>query len=247
MLLEGALGRERLLVAAALLLLTALAWLYLMLETAGAGLPLLWPQASPLLLAFLMWTVMMVAMMLPSAAPMVLLYARVARRGAGRGGAAPAVWAFVGGYLAIWTAFALLAALLQAALWESGFFAPGEMRIESVRLAGGVLLAAGVYQWLPLKEACLRHCRTPARFLAGHWREGSAGALRMGIAHGGFCLGCCWLLMLLLFAVGVMNLLWVAVVTLFVAGEKLLPAGVPLARIGGIALGAFGLYMLLGA
>ncbi len=247
MLLEVTLGRERFLVAAALFLLTALAWLYLVLEAAGGGLPLLRPEASPLLLAFPMWTVMMVAMMVPSAAPMVLLYARVARHGARRGGAAPAVWAFVGGYLAIWTAFALLAALLQTALQESGFLAPGAMRIDDPSLVGGLLLAVAVYQWLPLKQACLRHCRTPARFLAGHWREGRAGALRIGLAHGAFCVGCCWLLMLLLFAVGVMNLLWVAIITLFVAGEKLLPAGLPLARIGGIALGAFGLYMLLGA
>ena len=240
--------------------LSVLAWIYLwrmppgggtamdgMLGMAGmtgmAAMPGM-SMASPwspaqLWLTFLMWAVMMVAMMLPSAAPMVAMYARVAE---GRGSSPRVrVWLFAGGYIAAWTAFSVVATVLQAALDHAAMLT-GAMRVAP--LIGGVILAlAGAYQLSPLKRKCLRHCQSPIGFLMTHWRDGFSGAIAMGLRHGAFCVGCCWMLMALLFVAGVMNLLWVATLTGFVLIERATRWGEALATVSGFALIAAGLAL----
>jgi len=184
-----------------------------------------------------MWAVMMVAMMLPGAAPAILLYARVHRHSLS--GSPPPTMAFLAGYLVCWLGFAILAAALQLAIAS-----PMSTALESRQASGVLLIAAGIYQWSPFKDACLDHCRSPAQFLSRHYRPGPWGAARLGLFHGAYCLGCCWLLMMMLFVGGVMNLLWVAGLTLLVAAEKLLPGGAWIARIAGVALVAWGIALL---
>ncbi len=194
---------------------------------------------------FLMWAVMMVGMMLPSAAPATLLYGGIVRKSRERGRAVPAVYVFSAGYLIAWTAFSVLAAAFQVLLGHLALMSP-MMDSTSTVLSGAFLLAAGLYQWLPVKQACLRTCRSPLHFFTMHWSEGPIGALQMGLEHGAICVGCCWSLMLLLFVGGVMNLLWVAVVAGFILIEKLLPAGRLTGRFAGVGLTAAGLAALLG-
>jgi len=184
---------------------------------------------------FIMWTIMMIAMMLPSAAPAMLLYGSVARKNRERGTVLPSIWTFAAGYLAAWTAFSLAATILQAAL-QSTNLVTGMMVSGSTWLTAGVLLVAGVYQWLPAKDACLEKCRDPLQFFLFRWRPGVKGAFLMGAEHGAFCTGCCWALMLLLFTAGVMNLLWVALIAGFVLVEKLLPGGYWTGRLAGVAM-----------
>ncbi len=185
-----------------------------------------------LALMFLMWTVMMTGMMLPSAAHTILLYGTVVRSSPQSQRPVVRSYAFVGGYLLTWTAFSVLATLLQWQLAKAALLSP---MMESVSpLLGAILLIlAGIYQWTPLKRACLSQCRSPLHYLMRHWRPGVIGALRMGAGHGLFCLGCCWALMLLLFFGGVMSLLWIAGLTLFVLFEKVAPFGVWAGRISG--------------
>jgi predicted metal-binding membrane protein len=191
------------------------------------------------LLVFVMWAVMMVAMMLPSAAPVTLLVASIARRRAAAGGqTGRPTPLFVGGYLAVWLAFAAAATLLQWRL-EAAERVSETMALTSMAAAGGVLIAAGVYQWTPLKQACLRHCRSPLEFLLFHWRDG-AGAFVSGVRHGVFCLGCCWMLMALLFVGGVMNLAWIGGIALLVLLEKVLPWGGWMGRATGAVMAAWG-------
>lgn len=241
--LETICSRERPVTLAALAVVTLLAWLALF---AGAGtgmdpfamsgwrMPLALPPAlsadwTPFywLVAFLMWAVMMVAMMLPSASPVILLYARVVRHAEAEGrslhGSASRA-AFASAYLAVWSLFSLLAVVLQWALEQLGAMS-AMMSSRVGLLSGGLLIAAGLYQLTPMKAACLRHCRAPAQFIAAHWRPGVLGAWRMGFTHGLHCLGCCAALMLLLFVGGVMNLVWIAGLALVVAVEKLAPFG----------------------
>lgn len=196
---------------------------------------------------FLMWWVMMVAMMTPSAAPLVLLFAAVKRMGpevdqAGRHSAL-----LLGGYLAAWAVFSALATLAQWATEALGVVAGPMMTLDGRWLAGIVLIAAGLYQFTPIKAACLKHCRSPGPFLADHHRPGEYGAFRMGIDHGMYCLGCCWALMALLFVGGIMNLYWIAGLTIYVLAEKLFPHGDIVARVAGAALIAFGGGVLLTA
>ncbi len=194
---------------------------------------------------FVMWTVMMIGMMAGSAVPVLLLFAgATAARGASRI-AWPVLMLFGAGYLAVWTGFSALAVLAQWRLHEATLLSPA-MAAASPRLAGAILIAAGAYQVTPAKGACLAHCRTPIGFLMGHWRDGLTGALQMGARHGLYCLGCCWALMCVLFAVGVMNLLWVAALAVFVLIEKTGPAGLMAGRIGGIALLVFGALVAAG-
>lgn len=184
-----------------------------------------------------MWFTMMVAMMVPSAAPTVMLYAQVYRHSVKSG--APPTAAFLAGYLVCWLGFSLLAAVLQL------FVVPSmSMSIENRAAASALLIAAGVYQLSPIKDACLGRCRSPAQFLSRHYRPGLSGAFRLGLLHGAYCVGCCWLLMALLFVGGVMNLLWIAALTLFVAAEKLLPGGDWVARIAGVVLIGWGVIRL---
>ena len=191
-----------------------------------------------------MWAAMMIAMMLPSAAPVILLYGKVQRTSAG-GNVGALTLAFLAGYLACWTAFAALAALLQLELQCGALASSMSMALTSKQAAAGLLIAAGVYQLTPLKDACLGRCRSSAQFLSRHYRPGAAGAVRLGLLHGAHCVGCCWLLMALLFVGGVMNLLWIAGLTLLVAAEKLLAKGRALARIAGAAMIAWGAAILL--
>ena len=241
--IETVLRRDELAVVAALVTLTLLAWIALLLG-AGTGMdpaamsgwfmPLaLSPALSGdwslfyWLIAFFMWVAMMVAMMLPSASPIVLLYARVARQAETQGrmtNVSAAVAAFAAAYVVLWILFSLLAVALQWALEQAGALS-AMMSSRVALLSGGLLIAAGLYQLSPLKAVCLRHCRGPAQFIAAHWGPGVLGAWRMGLVHGLYCLGCCAVLMLLLFVGGVMNLVWIAGLTLFVAIEKLAPFG----------------------
>jgi predicted metal-binding membrane protein len=241
--LEDIFKRDSLVVAFALLALAVLAWLVL-LAGAGTGmdtlamsgwlLPLggaaaqswIW-SPSYWLIAFFMWAIMMVAMMLPSASPMVLLYSRVVRQAERNGQIANAggsVAAFAAGYLALWSLFSVFAVTVQWALERTGAM-NGMMALREPFIAGGLLIAVGIYQLTPLKENCLTHCRSPVAFLATHWRPGPLGAWRMGVAHGAYCVGCCAALMLLLFVGGVMNLVWIAGLSLLVLAEKFLPRG----------------------
>lgn len=252
---EAILRRERSVVAAVLAALVALAWLYVW-HGAGMGMSALdmtratlFPHreadmggemAASLPIVALMWWSMMIAMMTPSAAPLVLLYGRVARHhaaGDSRPGAALAPAAFLAaGYLLMWLVFSLVAATVQDLLQPAGLISGMMLWSKTAALSGTVLAAAGLYQLSPLKQACLRHCRAPAQFLVSHWRPGRLGALVLGMRHGAYCVGCCWLLMALLFVGGVMNLLWIVVLTLFVLVEKFAPAGAMIGKWSGALL-----------
>jgi predicted metal-binding membrane protein len=224
----------------ALAALALLAWLYLLATARGpmAG------MGEGFLLVALMWAIMMVAMMIPSAAPAVLLYARVQRQAGPQ--APPPTAAFLAGYLLCWLAFALAAAALQVAIER---LAPASLMMTGLagtRAGAIVIVAVGLYQLSPLKDSCLARCRSPAAFLSRHYRPGAGGALRLGLLHGLSCVGCCWLLMALLFVVGVMNLAWIAALTLLVAAEKLLPHGRLISRLAAAALLVWGAALLLG-
>src|SRR5215469_17272153 len=199
-----------------------------------------------LLLVFAMWAVMMVAMMVPSATPMLLAFATISRSRCAQGRTFVPLWVFLAGYLVLWTAFSLAATLAQWGLHSLALISP--MMIATSPLLGSMLLiAAGIYQWTPLKQACLRHCRSPLQFLLTCWRDGSVGAFLMGVRHGGYCLGCCWLLMAVLFAVGVMNLAWIAALSGFVLFEKTIPRGIWVAKLAGLFLMGWGGWMALSA
>ena len=228
--LERVVAQDRGVVVGGLVTLTVLAWVYLFsmaADMAQMGDAMLTASATPwtateFVLMFLMWSIMMVGMMFPSAAPMILLFAAVNRRRVTRGQVVTPTAVFAGGYTAVWTAFSVVATLLQWLLHRAGLLSP-MMVTSSAVLGGAVLIAAGLYQWTPLKSSCLRHCQSPLQFITHHWREGIGGAFRMGAEHGLYCLGCCWFPMCLLFVGGVMNLLWIAGLALFVLLEKLAP------------------------
>jgi predicted metal-binding membrane protein len=250
--LESLIQRDRLWIAGGLAGAIALCWAWLVpaaIDMQGDMNGLAAWMMSPsidaryLFLLFLMWAVMMAGMMLPSAAPTLLLYARVARSGAGN--AIASVYAFAAGYIVVWSGFSLAATLLQWALHDAGLLSP-MMQSASRALSGGLLVIAGAYQWSSLKQRCLSSCRGPAAFIAQHWRPGVGGALRMGVRHGLFCLGCCWALMLLLFAGGVMSLACIAAITIFVLLEKLAPLGAYTARAAGTLLVGAGAWLALG-
>ena len=195
------------------------------------------------LLAFAMWVVMMAGMMIPSAAPVLMLFAATQNQRGGRA-VTPATAMFGAAYFAVWTGFSAAAALAQWGLHQAAMLTPA-MAASDPRLAGAILISAGVYQLTPWKGRCLSHCRSPLGFLMSRWREGAAGAFRMGLAHGAYCLGCCWALMGVLFVVGVMNLAWVAALTAFVLLEKTGPGGMWTARIAGAALVVSGAVLAL--
>ncbi|HEY1260288.1 MAG TPA: DUF2182 domain-containing protein [Stellaceae bacterium] len=188
------------------------------------------------------WWAMMPGMMLPSAMPMILTFAAINRNKRKRGGRYVPTAVFTAGYLAAWGLFGVFATFVDWGFERALMIAPATGRLGTV--AGGlVVTAAGLYQLTPLKSVCLRHCRSPFAFVLNHWRDGSAGALRMGIEHGFYCLGCCWLLMALLFAAGLMSLFWMAAITIFILIEKLLPAGQWVARGGGAVMLGAGVYL----
>jgi predicted metal-binding membrane protein len=262
---ERVFRHDGMVVAASLCLLTLLAWLFLLVG-AGTGMdpvamsgwlmPLQQPPAFGSewtalywLAAFCMWVVMMVAMMLPSASPIVLLYARVVRHAESQGRAsraASSIAAFASAYFSLWVLFSLLAVVAQWALERLGAMS-AMMSLRATALSGAVLIAAGLYQLTPFKTACLRHCREPAQFIAAHWCPGLRGAWRMGFSHGVYCLGCCTALMLLLFVGGVMNLVWITGLTLLVAIEKLAPFGAAPAKAIAVLLIAAGVTLITAA
>jgi predicted metal-binding membrane protein len=191
-----------------------------------------------------MWCVMMIGMMLPSAAPMILLFAKTVQRSAHAEAPVARTYAFAGGYLAAWTAFSLAATVLQGLLARAALMSP-MMEYTNTTIGALTLVAAGGYQWTPLKRRCLSHCRSPQHWLSHRWQPGIRGALRMGAWHGVHCVGCCWVLMLLLFFGGVMNLLWIALIGGFVLLEKLAPFGPHAGRVGGALLVAAGVWLLV--
>ena len=202
-------------------------------------------SAGFLALSVGMWWTMMVAMMVPSAAPTILLYGQVQRRASSRGQTADLapIGVFAGAYLLVWLGFSLLAVLAQWALQRNGLISPAAMASQSRWLSASVLIGAGLYQLSPFQNLCLSHCRSPAAFLSRYWRPGARGALRLGVLHGAYCVGCCWMLMALLFVGGVMNLAWVAALTLLVMAQKLLPGGQWIGRVSGAALLVWGVVV----
>jgi predicted metal-binding membrane protein len=231
------LRHERAIVLAGVALLALIGWWYI---AVGAGMRGgMAMQAPPFPALVLMWWLMMLAMMLPSAVPAVLLYARV-RAIRGGDGAVAQTWVFLVGYLAVWLLFSIIAAVTQRLLTGPS------MALHNRYAEGAVLVAAGLYQLSPLKNACLSRCRSPAQFLSRHWRAGWAGAVRLGILHGADCVGCCWMLMALLFVGGVMNLWWIVGLTAIVTVEKLMPRGELFGRAAGAALIGWGVVRLAG-
>lgn len=242
--------RDRTVVLSGLVFITALSWAY-MWRLARDPMAMCMVNMNPwstadLFALFAMWAVMMVAMMIPSASPMILAFAGVNRTRRAHSLPYVATSAFVLGYVAAWTGFSLGATLAQEALHSVALIS--SMGVSTSRVLGGILLmAAGVFQWTPLKNACLRHCRSPLGFILTEWRDGGWGAFRMGLRHGAYCIGCCWLLMALLFVAGVMNLWWVAAIAVFVLVEKITPAGPWIARATGVLLMLWGGWTILRA
>jgi predicted metal-binding membrane protein len=267
--LEPLLRRDRVVVAVALVVVVALAWIYVLhlaagmdmggmdmtgfrmistgLEMAMAPAQTPW-SAAEFVLTFAMWTVMMIGMMTPSATPMILLYARVGGQATNTGKALAATGWFASGYLLVWTAFAFAATFAQWALERESLLTP-EMAGSGGVFGGIVMIAAGVYQRMPLKDACLRQCRAPWLFIQRHggFRSDALGSLSLGARHGMYCVGCCWALMALLFVGGVMNVLWIAAITIFVLTEKVVPAGRAISRIAGLGFFACGAWLLTDA
>ncbi|MBI3881618.1 MAG: DUF2182 domain-containing protein [Verrucomicrobia bacterium] len=258
--LESLLRRDRAILLTALALITVVAWAYMVQEARAmqitgvcqcAGMKMSGPDTSPwsattLLPLFLMWAEMMVAMMLPTAAPMVLTFALVNRKRREQERPYVSAAVFLSGYLVVWTFFSAVLAAAQWALHGAALLSP-MMASTSAWLGGGLLMAAGIFQFTPWKHACLAHCRSPLDFIMTGWREGRAGAFRMGVEHGAYCTGCCWVLMALLFVLGVMNVLWIAALTALVLVEKAMPRGALFGRVTGVALVVWGAWLLVGA
>jgi len=251
--LEALLRRDRAVVLTALAIILLLAWLHLigMAEPApGAAMggmgPAQW-SAADFLTMLAMWAAMMVGMMTPSVAPMLLLYARVARSAGERGQPFAATGWFALGYLLAWSAFALLATGAQWLMEQAALMTPA-MAIADRQIGGALLVAAGAYQWTPAKDACLGRCRSPLQFIQSHggFRPERHASLLLGLKHGAWCIGCCWALMLLLFLGGVMNLLWIAALAAIVLAEKVVPGGRVLARAVGAAFILAGAALLAG-
>ena len=252
--LETILRRDRAIVLTGLGVVATLGWVYLVhLARAMGDMPMgpdvAMPQtaawgAVDLWLLFVMWAVMMVAMMVPSVTPLILMVAAVNRQRQARDEALVPAGLFLFGYLLAWTGFSAVATGAQWGLRGAALLSPA-MASTSPVLGGALLVGAGVFQFSSLKHACLSHCRSPLGFVMAHWRQGAAGALRMGLEHGLYCVGCCWVLMALLFVAGVMNLLWVAAISILVLAEKVLPRGELIGRIAGVALALAGVAVII--
>ena len=251
--IEAIARNDRRIAIGGLAAVVALSWLYLWIcaadmdtaSTATVTMPRA-TDAGALALTFAMWTVMMAGMMLPSAAPTILLYGTLVRKNGARGTILPGVWIFAGAYLLIWTVFSVAATILQAVLEQTALLT-AEMTVASAWLGALALIVAGMYQLTPFKQVCLRKCRNPLEFFLTSWRAGPGGAFRMGLEHGAYCVGCCWALMLLLFVAGVMNLAWVALIAAFVFVEKLFPAERVLTHAASVVLVLAGLVLLAGS
>ncbi len=260
---EAVLKRDRIIVLAGLAAVTMLAWGYVLhlsssmtsmetsrnvsmdINTMEMSRPhtQAW-QTGDIALTFMMWAVMMVAMMIPSATPMILTFAKVNRQRYADQTPIPTTIVFLLGYLSVWSSFSAGATLVQWGLHSAALLSPETISVTPL-LGGLLLILAGVYQFTPLKHVCLSNCRTPLGFLMTEWREGTRGALIMGLRHGLYCLGCCWPLMLLLFVAGVMNLLWVALIAGYVLVEKAIPAGQWVSRAIGLLTIGWGAWLLI--
>jgi predicted metal-binding membrane protein len=262
---EAVLRRDRWIISVSLVVICLLSWWFI-IGGAGTGMSssamTTWQFPPPVrggqptsqwgvnywFIMALMWWVMMIAMMVPSAAPMILLYARLYRFSQKQGqidaGLVPTA-AFAGGYLIAWLVFSLLATALQWVLEQAGLLHAMMMWSVSHHLSATFLVAAGLYQLSPLKHTCLSHCRSPADFISRNWRASRLGAFQMGWKHGLYCVGCCWILMALLFVGGIMNLVWIAGLAVFVLLEKLSPVGEYIARSSGLLMIAVGVYLYL--
>jgi predicted metal-binding membrane protein len=252
----GLIRRDRVVITSCIVLITALAWAYLVHlhnqmsssevpETmmAKMGMVINAPWGAPdVFFTFLMWAVMMIGMMSATATPVLLLFSGMHGQ-QGERGAPFTVLLFGLGYITVWLGFSASAALAQWGLHQ-GALLSSSMAAASPRLAGAILIAAGAYQLTPAKGACLRQCQSPLGFLLSNWRDGASGALQMGLRHGVYCLGCCWALMCVLFAVGVMNLAWVAALTAFILVEKFGRTGALVSRVGGVVMIAFGVLVV---
>ena len=238
------LTRERNLILASLLVLAATAWALLAWQSSTADedmMGLTMGMGAPLFIAI--WVAMMVAMMFPTAAPMILTFARVHAGKRERGQPFVPTWVFVSSYLVVWTLFGVLAygvavgaeRLAEQSMW---------LMDNAARFGGGVLVLAGLYQLSPLKYACLSKCRSPLNFILGSWRDGYGGSFRMGLEHGTYCLGCCWLLFVILFPLGMMNVAAMAAITLLIFAEKSLPAGRQTGQLAAVALIVYGALVL---
>jgi len=241
--------RQQILLWLVLLLLAGIGWAITVIQNLGMGsmadMPGMAPGPSSALLFLPVWISMMVAMMFPSIAPIVLIFATVGRSKRSAGGSAVPTWVFLAGYLTVWSLFGVGAYLLSLAVPAVGMTALG-LRTHTPLIGGIVLVLAGLYQWSPLKGVCLRHCRSPLGFLLDSWRDGYRGVFLMGFTHGAYCVGCCWSLMMVLFAVGLMNLGWMVLLAAVIFAEKILRHGSLIGRVAGLGLVLFGLATLAG-
>jgi predicted metal-binding membrane protein len=259
--IEAIFKRDRVVILAGLALIAALAWAYVVYLAQQPGMQgmamddIAMDMAMPSIAAwgpfdfaamFVMWSVMMVAMMVPAAAPMVLVFARVNRNRREQDRPYVPTSVFVLGYVVVWSAFSLLATLSNFGLHAAGLLSSMMGESTSAYLGGALLLAAGIYQWTPLKYACLTQCRTPLGFIMTQWRDGRGGALQMGLKHGLYCLGCCWVLMALLFVLGIMNLAWIAALAVVVLLEKVAPGGLWVGRAAGLIFIGWAALMFAG-
>lgn len=248
--LENLASRDRTFLLGGLIGISALAWGYLiaLADHSAAAEAAIHPHTRPwtgadFWMTFVMWGVMMVAMMAPTVAPMLLALARIDRAQPAPSGPLLPATLFLAGYLLVWTGFSLVATLAQWRLHELALVTASGASNHAA-FGGLLLLSAGAFQLTPLKQACLSRCRSPLMFLMSAWRPGSWGGLRMGMLHGAFCIGCCWALMALMFVAGTMNLLWCAALMLLMLAEKGLPSGRLVGRAAGVGLMAWGMYAL---
>lgn len=256
--LESVLKRDRFVVMSALSALVLVAWGYMVAEARAmyetgvcccAGMKMSGPDTEPwsvgtLFPLFLMWAEMMVAMMIPSAAPMILTFAMVQRKRREQEQPFVPTGVFLCGYLVVWIGFSAVAAVAQWILHARALLSPLMVSTSPI-LGGALLIIAGIFQWTPLKNACLEHCRSPLSFLMTDWREGKLGAFVMGLKHGAFCTGCCWFLMALLFVAGVMNIWWIAIIAVLVLLEKVAPRGLLVGKVAGLLLAAWGVWLMI--
>jgi len=250
--MENLLQKDRLLIIFSLILITVLAWAYMFhmaWEMVGKDIDINlaclghWGLGD-LAHMFIMWSIMMVAMMIPSATPMIIIFATVNRQRSNKQGPFIPTWVFVLGYLIAWTVYSALATIVQWGLHVSALLTH-TLVITSPFLAALFLVAAGVFQWTPFRDACMIRCRSPFGFIMTEWREGHRGALIMGLKHGVYCVGCCWMLMILCFVLGVMNMLWMATLTAFMVLEKVID-NKWISRIAGMILVVWGLWGVAG-
>ena len=255
--LESIIKRDRVIVTSGIVAVVVIAWGYMVYVSQSSAemdmsIGMTMGNVRPwsgvdFSLMFVMWAVMMVAMMVPSAAPMILLFATVNRRRREHSGRFVSTGVFLSGYLVVWVGFALVATLGNWGLHQASLLTSMMGGTSSGYLGGALLLTAGIFQWSQLKYVCLTHCRSPLSFLMNDWRDGTWGAFKMGLQHGRYCLGCCWILMALLFVLGVMNLVWIAALATFVLAEKVIPAGKTISKITGVFLVAWGSWAVLAA